>query len=395
MSYFKLPQINYIELSFFHFILSRNISIQINKNLSEYLNKIKEQIGEEDYNWNKYKKFTNPYEYIHTHVPNFKSSIAKKRPISRAYFKLIEIINQFNLFEKFENKSISTFHLAEGPGGFLQATYDLRNNINDTYYGMTLISDNDENVPNWNKGKFFLRNKSQIIIENGSTNTGNLINSENLDYCHKKYSQTCMFITGDGGIDYTQNYNNQELVSLKLILSEVAFAIACQKKGGHFVLKVFDLFTKMSLDILYLLSSIYEDVFIYKPNTSRYANSEKYIICKNYVLDTEKSNLYTEQFIKILKMVENSDDNSVFPKRLFNIGLPCKFKTSVEEINAVFGQQQLECIVETLNLIRLPNEKKKKSLIKTNVKKCLEWCDINNIEHNNITPSENIFLNSK
>ena len=41
------------------------------------------------------------------------------------------------------------------------------------------------------------------------------------------------------------------------------------------LLKMFDLFTYSSLDLLYILSLSYEKVYIVKPNTSRFANSEK------------------------------------------------------------------------------------------------------------------------
>ena len=51
-----------------------------------------------------------------------------------------------------------------------------------------------------------------------------------------------------------------------------------QKYGGTFVLKIFDIFTEPTIDFLYLLSSLYKNVFIMKPETSRIANSEKYII---------------------------------------------------------------------------------------------------------------------
>ena len=50
-----------------------------------------------------------------------------------------------------------------------------------------------------------------------------------------------------------------------------------QKKNGHFVLKIFDIFEDCTIDILYLLSSFYEKVIVMKPYTSRYANSEKYV----------------------------------------------------------------------------------------------------------------------
>ena len=96
--------------------------------------------------WDLYKKITNPYEYIHTQIKNKKLSVCNFKPISRSFFKLIEISNVFNIFD--EKNPITTLHLAEGPGGFIQALDYLRKNDNDIYYGITLIS-NNVNIPNW------------------------------------------------------------------------------------------------------------------------------------------------------------------------------------------------------------------------------------------------------
>ena len=83
------------------------------------------------------KKYVNPYEYIHTIIPGIYKSVSKYKPISRAFFKFIEINKQFNLLNCLEN--ICTFHLAEGPGGFIEAVSKLRNNPDDIYYGITLL----------------------------------------------------------------------------------------------------------------------------------------------------------------------------------------------------------------------------------------------------------------
>ena len=80
------------------------------------------------WNWDNTKKYTNPYEFIHTMVPNNNLSVSQYKPISRAFYKLIEIYNLFNITDY--NHPIETFHLAEGPGGFLEATKYIRNNEN-------------------------------------------------------------------------------------------------------------------------------------------------------------------------------------------------------------------------------------------------------------------------
>ena len=45
--------------------------------------------------------------------------------------------------------------------------------------------------------------------------------------------------------------------------------------GGHFVCKLFDVFTPFSAGLIYLMYRSFKDVSIHKPNTSRPANSER------------------------------------------------------------------------------------------------------------------------
>ena len=152
MSYYLLPQINNVislenlELEF------NNIEVIISKSLAQYLNSMKTQIDSYPSEWDLYKKYTNTYEYIHTIIPFTKHSVCKLKPLSRAFYKLVEIFNLLNI--EYSQTKISTFHLAEGPGGFIEAIVMTRLAINenntDTYYGMTLI-DTDENVPGWKK----------------------------------------------------------------------------------------------------------------------------------------------------------------------------------------------------------------------------------------------------
>ena len=64
-------------------------------------------------------------------------------------------------------------------------------------------------------------------------------------------------ITADGGFDFSIDFNKQEELAIRLILTEAIYAIILQKKGGVFILKIFDTFLKGTVDILYLLSCFY------------------------------------------------------------------------------------------------------------------------------------------
>ena len=61
----------------------------ISNSLSHYLNEIKKRIDSKEQEWDTVKRYTNPCEYIHTMIPCKKKSIAKKKPLSRSYFKMI------------------------------------------------------------------------------------------------------------------------------------------------------------------------------------------------------------------------------------------------------------------------------------------------------------------
>lgn len=364
----------------------------ISKSLNIYLNKVKEEIEEYYSEWNNYKKYTNMYEFIHTYIPDTTISVCKLKPLSRSFFKMIEIVKSFRLLERYNTdmtrtpSPIKTFHLAEGPGGFIEALTYMRNNPDDKYYGMTLIDNYNKNIPGWKKSRNFLNNNTNVFIENGADGTGNLLNYENLLYCFEKYKGQMDIVTGDGGFDFSIDFNNQENMSLKLIFAEIAYAIALQKKGGTFILKIFDVFSKGTLDLIYILSGLYDKVYITKPNTSRIANSEKYIVCDGF--RDFNTQYFIQCFSDMLKKLELCDNY-----RFLKIDYPMVFINKIEEINAILGQKQIENISNTLNMIKSSRNEKFDLYKKSHIKKCIHWCEKYNVPfRNEENLKSNIFI---
>jgi 23S rRNA U2552 (ribose-2'-O)-methylase RlmE/FtsJ len=321
-------------------------------------------------------------------VPFKKKSIAKHKPLSRSYFKMIEIMNTFNI--NFTSKPIQSFHLAEGPGGFIEALLHKRNNKIDKYIGMTLIDNNsDPNIPAWKKSSEFLNKNLNVIIENGFDNTGNILSFDNFIYCKNKYSSSMDIITGDGGFDFSLDFNNQELSISRLLFAQMCFAVTMQKKNGIFILKIFDCFMEHSVDLLYILSSFYDKVYIIKPQTSRYANSEKYIVCRDFLFETN------EYFFPFLyNAFKKMCDNEKPIYRYLNIPISYYFINKLEEYNAILGQQQIENIHYTISLIEHKYKQDKiDNLIKINIQKCIQWCIKNDVEYNISIGNINIFSN--
>ena len=455
--------------------------VYVSSSVYSHLCDIKQQIEKYQDAWDNIKKFTNPYEYIHTNITGNKTNISRLRPLSRSFYKMIEIIKNNNILAQYnrnvvnkpDNKqAINTFHLAEGPGGFIEAISYLRgleyiravkeeivtdavgsgassssqtssevtpsvqilkrntelhdevmkdverlkvsrrifetqkvscetmaNGVgntytgisygNDRYYGMTLIND-DPICPGWKKTRIFLENHPNVIIETGSDKTGNLISFDNFIDCSTKYRNKMEIITADGGFDFSVDFNNQENMATQLILCEVFYALAMQKQGGTFILKIFDVFHKATVDILYLLCYYYTNVSVMKPHTSRIANSEKYIVCQGFKI--AHSGKIIEQISGIFSSLCSHERISSVLSQDHDL----YFLNKIEEMNAMVSFQQIENITSTLSIItNHRNAEKLDQYKKTNVNKCIAWCEYYQIPyhiHHSTIQSTNIFL---
>jgi 23S rRNA U2552 (ribose-2'-O)-methylase RlmE/FtsJ len=397
MTYHQVPNINlfirpeHIKLKFRK---QEDYTNYISLTLAHYLTKVKKRINKYPEEWDNIKRITNSYEYIHTTIPHSKHSISKIKPLSRAFFKLIEICNTFDLFSE-ENGNIKSFHLAEGPGGFIEAITYLRFNTADKYYGMTLLDQDNDNVPGWKKSLLFLKKNKNVFIEKGIDETGDLYSPNNFKYSYETYKNSMDFITADGGFDFSVDFNKQESMALRLIFTEVIYAIVMQKKNGNFVLKMFDTFLKSSIDIIFLLSSLYSEVYITKPDTSRTANSERYIVCKGFKLN-DSSYLFNKLH-HILIMLNNSQIDVLTIQSIIDIPLPYKFKISIAEINSILGNQQIDNILTTLRFIENKERKGEKinTLRSANIQKCVTWCIKNKIPYHKTASTGNIFMTNR
>jgi len=353
--------------------------IYISQSLSNYLNEAKSQINGKESKWDVFKKYTNTYEYIHSVIPNKNSGVSKYNPISRSYFKMVELIDEFN-FHLDTPFAVKTFHLAEGPGGFIEAVINHRKNKKtlkrldeeDSYVGMTLLKNqkiqtesglyckneknNDyvnnkidiETPPNWKKIQCFLKENINIVIEKGADSTGNILSLSNLIKINEIYGNSIDFVTADGGFDFSSDFSNQELNMTRLIYGQIVYALCIQKKGGSFILKIFDCFMKSTVEMLLLLCSVYDSVYITKPHTSRMANSEKYIVCKGF--NHSIIQLYPYLFFSFKEMLETANE-SKYISGFFSKSIPQYFLQKLEKINILLGEKQLENIEQTLVLM--------------------------------------------
>jgi len=211
--------------------------------------------------WSKWSKIINPYEKIGSF-----SNLDTDLSISRAFYKLYEVL----FFFEFQNKKIkNSLHICEAPGGFISASLFIFPKLN--WFAQTLYEGGGS--LNINEGL-----DPERWVRNGD---GDLYKLENIKELESKVGKVEL-ITGDGGFDVSHDPNNQEQLTLKLIYSQVLTALHCQSEGGSFICKIFDSMTRPTFQVLLILKQFYEYVHIIKPRTSRYANSEKYIVAQGF-----------------------------------------------------------------------------------------------------------------
>lgn len=346
------------------------VNDELNAHLIEWKNKI-----DDNKSWDTAKRLFNTYEFIFSSGYN-KESVSKKKPLSRSYFKLWEILHDFNLIE---SNSISA-HIAEGPGGFIECVCDYKNKYakNCEMYGITLKS-NNKKIPSWKIPKCLIDN-NDIHLYN--EDDGNIYNIQTVEKFIKFVGEnSCDIVTSDGGFDFSADFNNQETHSLQLMLSEIYITLMIQKQKGSMLIKVFDLFSIRTIKLIALCSDFYENFVIIKPQTSRPANSEKYILFKNFLHDDNNSTQCHN--LKILRHciqtndLEKIDTYSNFQNIMVSITKYNMYYT-FNQINAL--QKTLDLSKEINNANSNSNHQNNKHYILDNIQVCKNWCNKYNIE---------------
>lgn len=141
--------------------------------------------------------------------------------------------------------------------------------------------------------------------------------------------------------------NENEFV--EILIEEIINIIKCQNKNGNLILRVFDTFTSPTLKLIYLVSSLYEESYIYKPYLSRPSENEKYIICKSY------KNKEGQQIINNLEEIKKNIKNSFISDVFLDLEIPKEFIDVFKFTNIKLINQQQIVINEIIKYIKNNN----------------------------------------
>ena len=310
---------------------------------------------EKTHKWEMLKKKTNPYELVYTQDNvDCPTSISVLRPLSRSYFKMIEILSVSQFFDRIPKGTpkIRTAHVCEGPGGFIEAVLDRaslhRASVN-RIYAMTLKPTNSH-IPGWRRAYTFLQKHPEIKIHYGQDGTGDLYKRENQDtFIDLMTTGKALLFTGDGGFDFSVDYENQEKSMYTLLIASSITGLQVLSAEGTFVLKLFDIFSSATQFLLRCITFCFREWGLYKPSMSRPCNSERYLVCRGF-------RRLPPQLLHMLRKMEAKGAMGEFPNVDFFSFFHEKEKEYLQSHIQAYNTSQIQTIERTIQLESDPSQ---------------------------------------
>jgi hypothetical protein len=351
MSYYILPK-NYNIINFDPYIQKKKINPYICDSLYIYYNNLIKElfflIDNYSENNENVLKIMNPYEFIFSKIPGAKFSVSKLQFESNIFYDFLEIIYTLNVFENIQ-KSIQSINFTQDCSSIIECMEIIRDDKKDDKHIGVNSLDNIE---------YYLDKKYNFIFYDLNKN----------------------------------NYNSLNEYIIKFI-NFLKFVLKSQDENGVAIVKIDLLIHKPIIDLVYSLTSMYDKVFIIKPNTSNIIKCEKYIVCKGFNIN-DRVELYNLYYNKLNEFIFN---HNKYPhthiKYVIKGDLPCIFMNKINDMNIIIGQQQLETIDQIINIFKNKNKEiKLDNIKKNNIQKCVHWCEKYKIPCNKFIEKSNIFL---
>lgn len=212
---------------------------------------------------------------------------------TNASLKMFEMLSQFPLIDcKFP---VKVFCNAELPGAFIVAiNHYIRSKFPDCDFDWvassylpteinaknSTILEDKYNIYSKNREKWLMGPKPNAITSDLYTN-GDVTSKENIKILSSSAKEKLGDIhlyTSDAGIDVSEDYNNQEEMTMLLNFGQCLCGLLSICVGGSLVTKQYTFFHPFNRSLILLMSSLFDEFYITKPATSRPANSEIYLV---------------------------------------------------------------------------------------------------------------------
>ncbi|CAK1551141.1 unnamed protein product [Leptosia nina] len=298
---------------------------------------------------------SNPYETIGS-VIFLNRAAVKMANIDAVFDFMFTYPKTLNGEKMINDKEILYFaDVCAGPGGFSEYVL-FRKGWEAKGFGFTLKGANDFKLSD-----FYAGTSETFNTFYGVKDDGNIFNPANLvslkDYVLAQTDDKGVhFLMADGGFSVTGQENIQEILSKQLYLCQCLAALMLVRTGGHFVVKLFDVFTRFSVGLIYIMYRCFEKVCIFKPVTSRPANSERYLVCMWKKVGTESVERHLESVNSMMWNELDKEDDITELVPLSVLTEDEAFYEYIFKSNCMLGERQIK------HLLKLAEFSKNKDL---------------------------------
>ena len=273
---------------------------------------------------------------------------------NRAAIKLVELDKYFKIVEIENNDNLFYFaDICSAPGGFSEYIY-YKLGYQTKGFGFSI---KDPAIPFRIKDFNLKTSPDNFTITYGKDGTGDIYSQENIKFLtslirKETHKGMCNLVTGDGGFSTDNDWNRQEILTKRLILCEFITALCLLTKGGHFTTKVFDTITTFTVDLYYIMSYFFKEVYICRPLQSRSMNSEKFIVCKHFIVRSNHKEIVNYLFdvnqrleqlgFTMTKKTPSGDVYSIYDY----VNKHSEFVAALEKVNNVILTKQLQSLTQ-------------------------------------------------
>ena len=258
------------------------------------------------------------------------------------FFDLVEIVYNMNLHDTIKQTQTRLF--------ITKLKIDMDNFI--IFYNLNQKDSNSDKLNN----NFYFFNLKNVKLEN----------NPKVDFC-------LIELTKVDDIQKTKSYVDELLRCLCIIKTYLS-------TGGLFIIKMEHIFYKPVVEFIFILSCIFDKIYVIKPTTSSPTNFDKYIVCKGYCDNCffNKDTIYRN-----LQLLYKENDHKIMS--FIKQDIPSYFINKITEIDVMLGQYQLDSIQDTINIINNKTINEKIMVTKkNNIQKSVMWCNKHKVNLNNL-----------
>jgi hypothetical protein len=302
-------------------------------------------------------KYLKKWQYVTYQLDNYKSLgdyVSKKftpltdpkQKVSNAFLKIYEMMMTYDIISD-DVITLKSFHFCEAPGMFiiglnhyLQTKTNVKNWL---WHGNSLTQDAEPTALSDSHG-LIGKNKDKWLT--GPEASGDIRSLTNINFFKDKL-ESVDFITSDCGICVDPSMlNKYEEMIAETDYAQFINVINLLKVGGSAITKTFiPLELPSNVCIIYMMTQLFEEVYLSKPITSRPQNSEVYLVGKKFLgIDSDTLN-------KLKSLLDKKINPKFNPHLNWIDNIPQSFINQLEDYIIEITRQQISYLLNIFHFV--------------------------------------------